>query len=301
MQKVCSKDKRCTGRHPGASKQFFYQYIEDGQHHHADQRSRKPPAERRHPEKQDPKGQDQLSQRRMGDLVGVDVVQVFPCSAGVIDLVKVCGIQVTVSGGDETLFISKLRCTAGEGNLPPVEREKGDLAQPASPRSGQKDGIGTKFRRRPDDCPAQHVPCILCEGSHGDVTVSLKIRFKRVCAVPDACKHNDTGDRLLFRKREDDRLFPNGEKRLHRSPVAKPIKIHKTEQKRDTAHHQNIDPMDRSAAAFSAAFLIGEVDGSQIQRWEPKEKQQQKNARCRRQDIPAHFSTSCSSRTSARI
>ena len=66
--------------------------VEQRQHQNADKRAGKAPAERGHAEKLDAACDDELAQRRVRDLVGVDALDMLVCGAGVVYLVKVAAV-----------------------------------------------------------------------------------------------------------------------------------------------------------------------------------------------------------------
>ena len=99
VHEVKGEETGAAEGHRGLAKEVFQEHIEDGQHEHPEQGPHKPPAKGHHAEEGDAKGHDELAQGRVGDLIGVDVVQVLQGGAGVVDFVKVGGVHIGLLGG----------------------------------------------------------------------------------------------------------------------------------------------------------------------------------------------------------
>ena len=102
---------RCPAEH------FFQKHIQRRQHQHADQGPGKAPAEGRHPEQPDADAQDQLAQRRVADLIGIEVFDVLIGRACVIDLVKIGTVSVIVFLRDPILLIKQRVAALRPGQL----------------------------------------------------------------------------------------------------------------------------------------------------------------------------------------
>ena len=76
------------------AEKLFCQHIEHRQHQRAEERAGKAPAEGRHAKETHAKTEDQFSQRRVGDLVGLHVVDMLKGSARMVDLVEIAAVEI---------------------------------------------------------------------------------------------------------------------------------------------------------------------------------------------------------------
>ena len=93
MHEVKGENQRPAPGGGRVAEQPLQQQIQHRQHQHPRQGSHAPPAEGIHAEQPDADGDDKLPQRRVGDLVGVDIHHIFIGRAGVIDLVKIGAVE----------------------------------------------------------------------------------------------------------------------------------------------------------------------------------------------------------------
>ena len=92
MHEIKGKEGRPAEGHRRLPKEIFEEGIEQRKHEHTEERAHKAPAKGSHTEEADTDAQDELAQRGMGDLIGVDPTDVLIGGAGVVDLIKVGGV-----------------------------------------------------------------------------------------------------------------------------------------------------------------------------------------------------------------
>ena len=92
VHEVKGKYRSAAGGNGHAAEHLLQKNVEQRQHQNADKRAGKAPAERGHAEKLDAACDDELAQRRVRDLVGVDALDMLVCGAGVVYLVKVAAV-----------------------------------------------------------------------------------------------------------------------------------------------------------------------------------------------------------------
>ena len=101
--------RRAQNRGTPCPEQAFQEAVHRRQHQDPDHRAGEAPAEGGHTEKQNAEGQKLLAERRMGDLIRPDAVQMFPGRPGMIDRVEVRGVQEVRDRRNKPAFIRQLR------------------------------------------------------------------------------------------------------------------------------------------------------------------------------------------------
>ena len=105
MHKTGCHQNGAENRNPSHSKQAPQKIIEDRKHQDARKRARETPSERSHAKQDDSDGKKLLSERRMGDFIGPNAVQMLPRGPCVIDLIKIGRIQIMGCFRDQELLI----------------------------------------------------------------------------------------------------------------------------------------------------------------------------------------------------
>ena len=232
-----------------APEQLFEKNIHCRQHQHAEQRARKPPPEGIHPEQGYPDPDDDLPQRRVGNLIRRHIVQMLPCRAGVIDLVKIAGVEKAVFPADSVLLIADFRHGGTESNAVAVAVKKGGFAEigracACNPPSGYLARV-----RRGKLLPPQHVACIQQKGGSGEVVLPVSCQLKGEFPIAH------TGVKVNLRrcaglgKGDDGAFIHRPHKGLRRAPAAQMRKINNAEHQRDHRHENHIQAVNALSSA----------------------------------------------------
>ena len=118
-----------TGDGP-AAEEPLEEDVQGRQHQHPEEGAGKAPAEGGHAEEPDAQADDLLAQGRVGGLVGLHVVQMLPGGAGVVNFVKVAGIEEGAARRDRVLLVHQLGHAALDRDGLPVAVQQHHLAQP---------------------------------------------------------------------------------------------------------------------------------------------------------------------------
>ena len=113
MHEVEGKHRRTAGRNRRTAEHSLEENIQHRQHQDSEQSARKAPSEGRHAEKPDAGGDNELTQRGMGYLVGINALDMLKGGAGVIDLVKIRAVEIGLISGNNILLVAKLCRGAG--------------------------------------------------------------------------------------------------------------------------------------------------------------------------------------------
>ena len=132
VHEVEGKQTGTAGGHRRSAEEIFQKHVEDGEHADAEKGPHKAPAEGGHAKDADPQTDDELAQRRMGDLVGINALQMLQSGAGVIDLIKVGGIVPSGLRRNGVLLVKKgVRPGYGDagevGTVPGRQGSRGDV------------------------------------------------------------------------------------------------------------------------------------------------------------------------------
>ena len=119
MHEVKGEEGGAAEGHNRLAEEVFQEDIEQGHHENAEEGAHEPPAEGGQAEELDAQAHDQLAQRRMGDLIGVDAPDVLIGGAGVVDLVEIGGVVPGGHGGHGVALVKQGRgALAGVGDIP---------------------------------------------------------------------------------------------------------------------------------------------------------------------------------------
>ena len=99
VHEVACQHERARGRNGLAAEEPFGEDVDHRQHQHTEESTREAPAERRHAEERNADRDDDLAERGMRYLVRINAVEVLPCGARVVYLVKVCGVHIGLPVG----------------------------------------------------------------------------------------------------------------------------------------------------------------------------------------------------------
>ena len=113
MHEVKGEEGGAAGGNGSLAKEILEEHIEDGEHQHTEQRACKAPAEGGHAKEIHAQRDDQLAQRGMGDLIGVDILQMLQSGTGMIDLIEVAGVHVGGLGGPKIAFVKERLAALG--------------------------------------------------------------------------------------------------------------------------------------------------------------------------------------------
>ena len=184
MHELGGKEDGAAGGHRGLAEHIFQEDIEDGQHKHPQQGAGEPPAEGGHAEDTDAQADEELAQGRVGHLIGVHPVHVLLGGAGVVDLVKVGGVEPVglfryvggVKKGGEGLLDGLVRDRPLEVHrlsVLPQEAEFGQLKQPLVRLAGDTqvpDVLGGAHRHID---PLEKLVVVLGQGVAGGIALGV--------------------------------------------------------------------------------------------------------------------------------
>ena len=129
MHEIGRQQQRAAAGHRPPAEELAGKPVDHRQHQHAEERAHEAPAEGRHAEEPDAETEDLLAERRMADLIGPHAAQMLPGGAGVVDLVKVAGVEEIGRVGHQGLLVAEFRDGAAEGQQLARGRDERDLAQ----------------------------------------------------------------------------------------------------------------------------------------------------------------------------
>ena len=99
VHEIACQHERTRGRYGLAAEEPFGEDVDHRQHQHTEESTREAPAERRHAEERNADRDDDLAERGMRYLVRINAVEVLPCGARMVYLVKVRGIHIGLPVG----------------------------------------------------------------------------------------------------------------------------------------------------------------------------------------------------------
>ena len=167
MHEVSGKDQGAGSGDRPAAEQLLQKDIHQRQHQHAEEGAREAPAEGSHAEDGDAPGEDDLTQRRVGDLIGIDAVQVLPGGAGVVDFIKIAGVHEGLLFGAETLLIRQSRLPAGQGEGLPCPVQGHYFPQPHVAGASNAQAAPAEALLQRHRVPFQHLGVALAEAGQG--------------------------------------------------------------------------------------------------------------------------------------
>ena len=99
VHEIACQHERTRGRNGLAAEEPFSEDVDHRQHKHTEEGAREAPAEGRHAEERDADRDDDLAERGMRYFVRINAVEVLPCGARMVYLVKVCGVHIGLPVG----------------------------------------------------------------------------------------------------------------------------------------------------------------------------------------------------------
>ena len=126
--KIQRQQHACGGCRPRFAGQAAHKAPRQRHQQHTEQRTREPPAERRHAEQRNADHDQVLAQRRMGRLVDGHFVQLLIAGAAMVDLVKIHAVQLADRVGHGGLLV-KQRAAARDRHQPAVGIAERQLKQ----------------------------------------------------------------------------------------------------------------------------------------------------------------------------
>ncbi len=192
MHEIKGEQSRAAQGHHRFAEQILQEHIQQGHHQHAHQSTHKPPAKGSHAKQLDTQGDDQLAQRRVGDLIGSDAPEVFQSGAGVVNFIEIGAVGPAGGIGRQLLLVEQSRrvlpigdrdqcpCLIKQGQLSQLQLLLGGGGAQAKIPAGQ-----CRVLRQLGLPPVEQVGVVLLQLQTGPVLPVLR-DFQGVCTRPKA-------------------------------------------------------------------------------------------------------------------